>query len=66
VLLQRPVGQVDEFRLTGKGEVRASGRAVGGKIAAGKVRVNNDVAQLGQFRPARCWWPTPRCPTGAR
>jgi pyruvate, water dikinase len=50
VVSQRPVGQVDEFRLTGKGEVRASGRAVGGKIATGKVRVINDVAQLGQFR----------------
>jgi pyruvate, water dikinase len=51
VVSQRPVGQVDEFRLTGKGEVRASGRAVGGKIATGKVRVINDVAHLGQFRP---------------
>jgi pyruvate, water dikinase len=51
VVSQRPAGQVDEFRLTGKGEVRVSGRAVGGKIATGKVRVINDVAHLGQFRP---------------
>jgi pyruvate, water dikinase len=51
VVSQRPVGRVDEFRLTGQGAVRASGRAVGGKIATGKVRVINDVAHLGQFRP---------------
>jgi pyruvate,water dikinase len=51
VVSQRPVGQVDEYRLTAKGAARVSGRAVGGKIAAGKVRVISDVTQLGQFRP---------------
>jgi pyruvate, water dikinase len=51
VISQRPVGLVDEYRLTAKGEVRASGRAVGGKIATGRVRVITDVSELGRFRP---------------
>ena len=51
VVSQRPVGQVDEYRLAGKHEAIVSGRAVGGKIATGKARVIGDVSQLGQFRP---------------
>ncbi len=51
VASQRPVGQVDEYRLTATGELRASGRAVGGKIAAGQARVITDVSQLHQFQP---------------
>ncbi|MDE2296859.1 MAG: phosphoenolpyruvate synthase [Burkholderiales bacterium] len=51
VVSQRPVGQVDEYRLTAKGDTRTSGRAVGGTIAAGKAHVITDVGQLGQFRP---------------
>ncbi len=51
VVSQRPVGQVDEYRMTASGAARVSGRAVGGKIAAGTVRVISDVTQLGQFRP---------------
>lgn len=51
VVSQRPVGQVDEYRLDGKGETIVSGRAVGGRIASGKARVITDVAQLGEFRP---------------
>ena len=51
VVSQRPVGQVDEYRLAGKHGAIVSGRAVGGKIATGKVRVIADVSQLGQFRP---------------
>jgi pyruvate,water dikinase len=51
VISQRSVGLVDEYRLTAKGEVRASGRAVGGKIATGRARIITDVSQLGQFQP---------------
>jgi len=51
VASQKPIGLVDEYRLASKGAVRASGRAVGGKIAAGKARVITDVSQLGQFHP---------------
>jgi pyruvate, water dikinase len=51
VASQRPPGLVDEFRLSGKGPVRVTGRAVGGRIASGKARVITDIAQLGQFQP---------------
>jgi pyruvate,water dikinase len=42
---------LDEYRLEGKGQVLATGRAVGGKIASGKARVIADVSELGQFQP---------------
>ena len=42
---------VDEYRLDGKGQALAAGRAVGGKIASGKARVIADVGELGQFQP---------------
>jgi pyruvate,water dikinase len=42
---------LDEYRLEGKGQVLAAGRAVGGKVASGKARVIADIRQLGQFRP---------------
>jgi len=51
VVSQRPVGQIDEYRLTAPGKPRVTGRAVGGRVATGTVRVITDVAQLGQFRP---------------
>jgi pyruvate, water dikinase len=51
VVSQRPVGQLDEYRLTAAGKARVTGRAVGGKIAVGRVRVVTDVAHLGQFQP---------------
>ena len=44
VVSQRASGQVDEYRLTAKGELRVTGRAVGGKIATGKAHVITDVA----------------------
>ena len=50
VASQRPVGQVDEYRLRTKGQALVSGRAVGGRIATGKARVITDVAQLGEFQ----------------
>jgi pyruvate,water dikinase len=43
--------RLDEYRLEGKGEVLATGRAVGGKVASGKARVIADVGELGQFQP---------------
>jgi pyruvate,water dikinase len=43
--------QLDEYRLETKGQVLASGRAVGSKIASGKARVVANVSQLGQFQP---------------
>ena len=51
VASQRAVGVLEEFRLGAKGEVRASGRAVGARVASGKARVITDVTQLGQFKP---------------
>ncbi|MES2229140.1 MAG: phosphoenolpyruvate synthase [Pseudomonadota bacterium] len=50
VVSQRPVGQVEEYRLQTRGQALVSGRAVGGRIATGKARVINDVAQLGEFK----------------
>ncbi|MGO4476433.1 phosphoenolpyruvate synthase [Massilia sp. 2TAF26] len=43
--------QLDEYRLDGKGQVLATGRAVGGKVASGKARVIADVRHLDQFQP---------------
>jgi pyruvate,water dikinase len=51
VVAQRPLGQLDEYRLSAKGEMQVSGRAVGGKIATGTAHVITDVGQLAQFRP---------------
>ncbi|HJV60306.1 MAG TPA: phosphoenolpyruvate synthase [Albitalea sp.] len=51
VASRKPIGQVEEYRLGAKGKVCVSGRAVGGKIAAGRARVVTDIALLDQFRP---------------
>jgi pyruvate,water dikinase len=51
VASQKPVGILEEYELQGKGEVRASGRAVGGKVATGKARVITQLAQLSEFHP---------------
>ena len=50
VASRKPHGRVDEFQLAAKGSVRASGRAVGGKIVTGRARVVGDVAGLSDFR----------------
>ncbi|GMR20186.1 MAG: hypothetical protein BMS9Abin36_0781 [Gammaproteobacteria bacterium] len=42
---------IKEYRLTEKSEIRISGRAVGRKIAAGKVCMITDVGTLHEFRP---------------
>ncbi|SCK28260.1 phosphoenolpyruvate synthase [Variovorax sp. HW608] len=51
VVSQRPLGLVEQHRLQDHGEPRVTGRAVGGGIASGKVRVIDDVSQLASFRP---------------
>ena len=51
VASQKSGNFLEEYQLQGKGEVRASGHAVGGKVATGKARVITDVAQLNRFRP---------------
>ncbi len=51
VASQKSPTTFDEYRLGGKGAVRASGRAVGAKVASGAARVIADVAQLNQFQP---------------
>jgi pyruvate,water dikinase len=43
--------RLDQYRLQAKGQVLASGRAVGSKIASGRARVIANVSQLGQFQP---------------
>lgn len=52
VTSQRPVGLVEEHALKPEGErvVLARGRAVGTKIATGKVRLITDARGLGQFK----------------
>ena len=48
---QRNAMQIEEYVLDGAATVRAQGRAVGAKIASGKVRVVNDGRHLSAFRP---------------
>lgn len=42
---------LEEYQLTGKGDVLVHGRAVGSKIATGRARVIRDVSQLREFKP---------------
>jgi pyruvate, water dikinase len=51
VASQRKIGVVDEYRLDATTRVAATGRAVGGKVAAGRARVIGDVAHLDEFQP---------------
>lgn len=51
VASRRAPGMLEEYVLAGKGDVRARGRAVGGKVASGVARVITNVAQLRHFRP---------------
>jgi pyruvate,water dikinase len=48
---QRNASMLEEYVLDGTGKVRAQGRAVGAKIATGKVRVVTDGQHLSAFRP---------------
>ena len=48
---QKSALALEEYALQRKGEIRASGRAVGGKIASGRAHVITDIDQLNQFQP---------------
>ena len=48
---QRNAMQLEEYVLDGSAAVRAQGRAVGAKIASGKVRIVTDGRHLSAFRP---------------
>jgi pyruvate,water dikinase len=51
VASQRQGNVLEVYSVTGTGEVLASGRSVGEKVASGSVRVIPGVAQLSEFRP---------------
>ncbi|MBI4304432.1 MAG: phosphoenolpyruvate synthase [Chloroflexi bacterium] len=51
VASQKQVAILEEYILRGTGEVLATGRAVGEKIAAGKARLIPNVARLAEFKP---------------
>lgn len=51
VASQRAQNLLFEYRLKSRGEVLASGRAVGSNIASGRARVIRDAAQLRDFQP---------------
>ncbi|WP_371765435.1 phosphoenolpyruvate synthase [Massilia sp.] len=51
VASRQTVNRIDEYRLDGKAQVLATGRAVGGKVAAGRARVIAHADELGQFQP---------------
>ncbi len=51
VASQKSRAILEEYRLTGTGRVLAEGRAVGTKVAVGKVKVIPELARLPQFRP---------------
>ena len=50
VASQRTASTLETFQLDGKGDVIIAGRAVGGRIASGRVRVIADVAHLPEFQ----------------
>jgi pyruvate, water dikinase len=51
VASQRSPNYIDEYQLTNPGKPIVTGRAVGAKVASGKARVINDIAQLNEFQP---------------
>jgi len=51
VASQKSADVLEQYRLEGKGELLATGRSVGGKVASGKAHVITDVSQLNQFHP---------------
>jgi pyruvate,water dikinase len=48
---QRRALRLEEYRLDGSGTVRATGRAVGAKVATGRVRLVTDGRHLQSFQP---------------
>lgn len=51
VASRKPLGTIEEYRLSATEKAIITGRAVGGKIASGRARVISDVAELNQFQP---------------
>jgi pyruvate, water dikinase len=51
VASRRESGVLEEFKLETKGQLLASGRAVGARVASGRARVIADITQLNQFQP---------------
>ncbi|WP_343079448.1 phosphoenolpyruvate synthase [Ostreiculturibacter nitratireducens] len=51
VTSQADANVMEEYVVTGKGETRVTGRAVGTKCALGKVRVIRSTEQLSEFKP---------------
>jgi pyruvate,water dikinase len=51
VVSQRSRDMLEIYHLDGKGELLATGKSIGEKIAAGKGHVITDVAMLPEFRP---------------
>jgi pyruvate,water dikinase len=50
VVSQRQVNTLEEYILKGTGEILATGRAVGEKIATGKARIIPDAVHLSEFK----------------
>lgn len=48
---QRRENKLEVYHLKGKGEIAATGRAVGARVASGTVRLIKDVEHLSRFRP---------------
>ncbi len=51
VISQKSANMLEEYNVTGSGDVLIAGRSVGAKVAQGKVRVIRDADQLGDFKP---------------
>ena len=51
VASRRSLDVLEEFELEARGEILATGRAVGGKVATGRARVITNVGELNNFQP---------------
>ena len=66
VASQRSGAHLERFVVGSHGRTITEGRAVGDRVASGRVRVVAHPDDLAAFRPERSWWPTPRPRTGNR
>jgi pyruvate,water dikinase len=51
VASRKSAEKMERFELKGKGEILTTGRAIGQKIGAGKVRIISDVSEMDQVNP---------------